>query len=63
MAVVRYLWRRSNRVNMRAIMILIRTYQPLREAFALHPDLLPRGWSVKRLGRVDDGLVYLLVEL
>ena len=63
MAVVRYLWQRSNRVNMRAIMILIRTYQPLREALALHPHLLPRGRSVNEFGRVDDEVVYLLVEL
>jgi len=48
---------------MRAIIILIRTYQPLCEALALHPHLLPRGGSVKGLGRVDDELVYLLVGL
>ena len=53
----------ANRVNMRANIILTRTYQPLREAFALHPHLLPRGGSVKGLGRVDDELVYLPVEL
>jgi len=48
---------------MRAIIILIRTYQPLREALALYLNLLPRGRSVKGLGRVDDEVIYLLVEL
>jgi len=62
-AVVRYLSQRANRVNVRAIMNLIRTYQPLCEALALHPHLLPRGGSVKGLGRVDDEVIYLLVEL